>query len=344
MNEPDAIVNELASPIREWTDVTPQRFAEEVLPLKQPAILRGAGAQLPIVKVASEGSQALADYLIERDSGELLTTSVAPPAERGRLVYKDGAKELNHRISAEKLPNVLKGLLKLIAEPNPPGVWMGGIKARQHLPVIDEENRTGFVPDGTPPNLWIGNAVTIPPHFDAADNLGFVVAGRRRFTLFPPEQVANLYIGPFDLTPSGLPVSMVDHEHPDLERYPKFRDALAAAQVGEVRPGDAVYIPYMWWHGVQSLEPFNVLMNFWWSTDEVAAAYPFGALLRSTYELFRSLPQEHRAAWKQMYDFWVFEEHGDPLAHLPEAQRTAPTQLSGEKVAEFKRLMAALLS
>lgn len=343
MNEPSAIVAELTSPIREWTDVTPQRFAEEILPLKQPAILRGAGASLPIVKVASQGPQALADYLIERDSGEPLTTSIAPPDERGRLVYREGEKALNHRISAERLPNVLKGLLKLIGDPNPPGVWMGGIKARQQLPAVDEENRTDFVPEGTPANLWIGNAVTIPPHFDAADNLGFIVAGRRRFTLFPPEQVSNLYIGPFDLTPSGLPISMVAHENPDLERYPRFRDALAAAQVGEVRPGDAVHIPYMWWHGVQSLEPFNVLMNFWWSRGEVAAAYPYGALLRATYELFRTLPPEHRAAWQKMYDFWVFEEHGDPLNHLPEAQRTAPVELTPGKVAEFKRRIGELL-
>ena len=112
----------------------------------------------------------------------------------------------------------------------------------------------------------------------------------------------------------------------------------AAAQVGEVRPGDAVYIPYMWWHGVQSLEPFNLLMNFWWSSDDVAASYPYGALLRVTYELFRNLPPEHRAAWQAMYDYWVFEEHGDPLRHLPEAQRTTPADLTGERVAEFKEL------
>ena len=190
-----------------------------------------------------------------------------------------------------------------------------GPSAKHQLPGLEDENRSGFVPQGTPANLWIGNAVTVPPHFDAGDNLGFVVAGRRRFTLFPPEQVANLYIGPFDLTPSGLPISMVAHNDPDLERYPRFREALAAAQSAEVGPGDAIYVPYLWWHGVEFLEPFNMLVNFWWYSDHVAAAHPYGALLRATFELFRHMPPAHREAWRHMYDHWVFETDGDPAAH-----------------------------
>jgi hypothetical protein len=337
-------VDQLASPVREWTGVGPERFAAEVLPLNQPAILRGAAADWPLVSHANHSPRSLVDYLIGFDSGDLVNASIAPPAERGRLVYREGEKALNHRISAEKLPNVLKGLLKLIDAPEPPGIWIGGLSARDQLPGLEEENRTGLVPPGTPAHLWIGNAVTIPPHFDAADNLGFVVAGRRRFTLFPPEQVSNLYVGPFDVTPSGVPISMVPHDAPDLERYPRFRDALEAAQVGELGPGDAIYIPYLWWHGVQSLEPFNLLMNFWWHRDEIAAAYPHGALLRTTFELFRNMPPEHRRAWQKMYEFWVFHVHGDPMKDLPPAQRTAPARLDAEKIAQLKQMIGDLLS
>ena len=332
------------SSVREWSGVDPERFSNEIVPLGQPALLRGIGENWPLVRRFRQSPQSLVEYLIGMDTGELVTTSIAPAEAEGRLVYKEGVKELNHAHSPERLPNVLKGLLKLADNPHPPGVWIGGLSARHQLPQLERENHTDFVPAGTPANLWIGNAVTVPPHFDAGDNLGFVIAGRRRFTLFPPEQVANLYIGPFDVTPSGLPISMVAHNDPDLERYPRFREALAAAQVAEVGPGDAIYIPYLWWHGVESLDTFNMLVNFWWYRDEVAATHPYGALLRATSELFRTMSAEHRAAWRHMYDHWVFGANGDPGAHLPPAQRTAPANLDAERVARFRNAVADLFS
>ena len=330
------------APIQEWRGVDATRFRDEIVPRNRPAVLRGAAGDWPLVERANRSPQSLVEYLIGFDNGELVTTSIAPPEVEGRLVYKDGLKELNHRRSVEKLPNVLKGLLKLIEEPNPPGIWIGGLRAVEQMPELERENGTDLVPPNTPAHLWIGNAVTIPPHFDAADNLGFVVAGRRRFTLFPPEQVSNLYVGPMDLTPSGVPVSMVPHNAPDLERYPRFSDALAAAFSAELGPGDAIYIPYLWWHGVESLEPVNMLVNYWWYSDPVAAQHPQGALLRATYELFRNMPAEHRAAWRRMYEYWVFEAEGDPMKDLPEAQHTAPAKLDPEAIARFKRCLAEL--
>ena len=329
-------------PVKEWRDVDRATFAE-IVAAGRPAVIRGAAETWPMVRRFREGPQSLVDYLIGFDTGDLVTTAIADPSERGRLVYKDGVKELNHRHSDEKLPNVLKGLIKLMDAAEPPGIWIGGMSAPDQLPGLEEQNRSELIPPDTRANLWIGNAVTVPPHFDAGDNLGFVVAGRRRFTLFPPDQVSNLYVGPFDLTPSGVPVSMPAHDVPDLDRYPRFRDALAVAQVAELEAGDAIYVPYLWWHGVQSLDTFNMLVNYWWYSDPVAAAHPYGALLRASYELFRKMPQQHREAWRHMYDHWVFGADGDPMAHLPPAQRTAPAQIDPQAIARFKRLLGDLL-
>ncbi len=115
-----------------------------------------------------------------------------------------------------------------------------------------------------------------PTHVDEWNNIGCVVAGRRRFTLFPPEQIANLYIGPLDFAPTGAPMSLVSLRNPDFARYPKFREALAAAHVAELGPGDAIFIPPLWWHHVESLEPFNVLVNYWWHDTVGDGARGFG--------------------------------------------------------------------
>jgi len=109
--------------------------------------------------------------------------------------------------------------------------------------------------------LWLGNAISTPTHFDESSNIACVAAGERRFTLFSPEQVHNLYVGPIGHAPTGTPISLVDVDAPELARFPKFEHALAAAQSAHLGPGDAIYIPPLWWHHVASRRPVNLLVN-----------------------------------------------------------------------------------
>jgi hypothetical protein len=166
----------------------------------------------------------------------------------------------------------------------------------------------------------VGNRVTVPAHYDLSYNIACVVAGRRRFTLFPPEQLVNLYVGPLEYTLAGQPISMVRLERPDHERYPKFREAWAQAQVAELAPGDALFIPYMWWHHVESLEPFNVLVNYWWDDMPPWNGSPFEVLLHGLMAI-RSLPPQRREIWRKVFDHYVFQTGGDPVAHLTQPQR-----------------------
>ena len=321
----------------------PGRVAE-ALKSGRPAVIRGVASDWPFVREAARSDEAAVAYLDRFYNGVPINTVVAPPSERGRLFYEADSKQLNYQEAPQQLSNVLKGLLKQKGSDEPLGIALQAISAAECLPGIEEDNPNPWVPQGTPARIWIGNRVTVAPHFDVADNLACVIAGRRRFILFPPEQTPNLYPGPMDATPANVPVSMVSLDEPELDRFPLYREALDAALVAELEPGDAVYIPYMWWHGVQSLASFNILMNYWWSRDEIAASHPYGALLHLAYILYRDVPSEQRHAWRALYDHYVFQTGGDPTEALPPGQRYRGRDMSPEKVERLKDALRDLLS
>jgi hypothetical protein len=169
-----------------------------------------------------------------------------------------------------------------------------------------------------------------------------VVAGRRRFTVFPPDQVANLYVGPLLNTPGGSPISLVDLRNPDLSRYPRFSKALATALEAQLEPGDAIYIPFLWWHAVESLDSVNVLMNYWWNDAQADPTAPFQSLLHSMLSI-SELSQEHREAWREFFDYFVFQKSGDPAAHLPADLEDVLAALPPEKRRSLKAWLSQQL-
>ena len=56
---------------------------------------------------------------------------------------------------------------------------------------------------------------------------------------------------------------MVHVTAPDLDRFPLFEAALELAQEAVLSPGDAIFIPRCWFHHVEALERFNILVNYW---------------------------------------------------------------------------------
>ena len=170
----------------------------------------------------------------------------------------------------------------------------------------------------------------VAAHFDLHDNIACVVHGRRRFTLFPPEQIANLYIGPTLNAPGGVPISIVDLNKPDLEKYPRFQDALDAALYADLEPGDAIFIPTPWWHAVESKDPLNMLINYWWSAQVQPLVAANKSLMHSMLSI-GNLPIEQRRAWKDFFDYLVFRQELDPTEHLPAELHDVVTSLSPEQ-------------
>ncbi len=168
----------------------------------------------------------------------------------------------------------------------------------------------------TPPRIWLGTASNVSSHYDTFDNLACVIAGQRRFTLYAPELIGRLYIGPIDRTMAGPPVSLAASSPPDDQRFPLFREVRDQAWVCELGAGDALYLPKLWWHQVESLAAFNGLINYWWDAYGVGADSPYTSLLLAMIMIAERPPLE-RQAWRAFFDHYVFRTNGHPLAHLP---------------------------
>ena len=193
-------------------------------------------------------------------------------------------------------------------------------------------------------SIWIGNRTCIAPHFDNTENLACVVGGRRRFTMFPPDQIKNLYVGPLDLTPAGQPVSLVDIRRPDLGRFPRFAEAAAVAECAELAPGDAVYIPALWWHNVEALEDFNVLVNYWWRDVPDYFDSPSSSLLHCLLSL-KSLPSGSASRLEvQVFDYLIFQNDGAALDHLPPQVQGLFGDLTAARAERIRSLLIKSLS
>lgn len=332
-------------PIREVKALTAQQFNEEILPNGQPAIFRGLIRDWPVVDAGKVSGKAFCDYIRSFDRGYPVNTVYGNPSINGRIFYNEDLSGLNCRMGQAKLSASLEYLQDHANKDPAPTLAVQSVLMNRYLPGLAEENRLpdGLVPEDTDPRLWLGGRATIAAHYDPSENLACCVAGRRRFTLFPPEQVQNLYIGPFEMTPAGATISMVDFDHPDHDRYPGFREAETAAVVADLAPGDVIYIPYMWWHHVRSLDSINGLVNYWWSRAPAWGGDPRNTLLHAMMTL-RELPSTYRDAWKSMFEHYVFGDHERASMHLPVQRRGILGEQTEADIKQLKQALAKALS
>lgn len=302
-------------------------FARDVGGGYAPVVMRGLVRDWPVVAAGTDSVEAVAAHLLQFDRGATAEAFVGAPEIGGRFFYSPDMKGYNFERRRGRFAELLGYLRGVVGKDGAPSVYAGALETAEMLPGFAEANPLPLLAGlDAPPRIWLGNASTISTHFDVSDNVACVAAGRRRFTLFPPDQIHNLYVGPLDRTVAGQPTSMVELNAPDFERFPRFREALTAARTAELEPGDAIYIPALWWHQVEATAPFNALVNFWWN-DSPDAAARFDAMVHAAMAIGH-LSAERRAAWEAMFDTFVFRHHGDPVAHLAPEHRSvlgAPT-------------------
>ena len=332
--------------VRRVAGVDPKAIPfDELIAAQEPVVLEAVAADWPLVAAGRRSPREAAAYLAQFATDRPVTVFTTAPELGGRFHYDDAGTGLNFTTGRADLREVLEAMLDTADDPAAPIRYVGSTDLDLFLPGLRDANDLALNhPDFShrPPlaSIWIGNRTTVPAHFDISNNLACCMVGRRRFTLFPAEQVANLYPGPLEPTPAGQVVTMVDFREPDLDRFPRFSQALAASQVAELEPGDVLFYPALWWHQVEALDGFNVMINYWWNPVPAWVDTPETTLRHALLSL-RDRPDSEKRAWRALFDYYVFGPPDQAGAHLPEAARGALGPLDEMQA---RRLRAQILN
>jgi hypothetical protein len=309
---------------------------------REPFVIRGLISDWPLVRAGLESTASARAYLLRHRRDRAFTVNIGEPGGGDRLFY-DEAMGMNFRTGRASLDEIFAGLDANEGRRDAPAIYLSSVDVQDYFDGLHETNHVDLGTRETIDSIWIGTRTRIAAHNDFPDNLACCAVGRRRFTLFPPDQYANLYVGPLDNTPAGRPVSMVDLHQPDFSAHPRFRDALKVALVADLNPGDAIFIPSMWWHHVEALEPFNVLVNYWWRDTPRFLAQPQDALNHAILAI-RDLPDDEKELWRQLFEYYVFGDATEAAAHIPEGARGILGPLDAEKAGRIRANLLRSLS
>lgn len=295
-------------------------FVRDVAQACRPVVVRGLGRDWPSARAAGHSWRALSDYLLGFDAGQKAQAFIGPPAIAGRYDYGDGPDGFNFDRQFLTVGQALDRIDQAAGDPGLASVYMGSLPADDYFPGFDRDHPIPFLPPGARPRLWLGNASRVACHYDTYDNLACAVAGRRRFTLYPPEAIANLYVGPIDHTMAGQPVALAAGTSPGQPGFERFEAVRERALVVELAPGDALYLPKLWWHQVEALDARNLLVNYWWDGFAAGPDAPLATMMLAMIAIAERPPAE-RQAWRAFFDHYVFRPNGHPLEHLPSSRR-----------------------
>lgn len=117
---------------------------------------------------------------------------------------------------------------------------------------LEKESREYVISKFLEEVIFIGGpGIVTPLHTDGMYTGAYLaqLQGRKHCLLIPPEQSDLVYPRPFR---KQFGMSTLDFRKPDSERFPRYREVKPLQCT--IGPGDLLYIPHGWWHGVTSLD------------------------------------------------------------------------------------------
>jgi len=326
--------------------VDPHHIPREALSFAEPVVLRQLVGDWPAVQAAKVSDRASANYIKSFYNGNSTIVCKIPAHHKGRMFYNDDCTSLDYESFKGRIDETLEVILAGAIESDSPAYYIASNIIDTHLPGFSDANKIAIPRNRQDDamkervSIWIGGTTTATCHFDALDNIACCIAGKRRFTLFPPNQISNLYPGPLEPTPGGQVISLVDFKNPDLDKFPRFKEALLTAQIVDLEAGDALFIPSMWWHHVESLEPYNILVNYWWDDASSLLTSGMNALYMAMLGIRDKSPHE-REGWKHLFDHYIFDGAEKSNVYIPAEARGFLNRLDR---AGIKKLRALLMN
>lgn len=303
----DKTVREIDAPSR-------AQFETEVLYGGEPVVMRGLVADWSGV---GQSVDALFETLKSYDSGAVQGTLIGQAGTAGKFHYAPDLRGQNYDQVGETLSQALD---RLASGPHPDGAYIQSIPLDRHMPDFARDHPMPLLDASVTPRAWIGTPTTVQTHMDQSQNIACVLLGEREVTLFPPDQLPNLYPGPLETAPGGAIVSLADLDSPDFEKHPGFAKALETKMSVTLKAGDAIFIPYGWWHHIRATAPLNMLVNYWFLSESPRLETPYAALAIAML-CFDKLDDDARGVWSNIFNHYVFRKNGDPMGHVSDATR-----------------------
>ena len=316
---------------------------DQLFAAEGPIILRGLVSDWSLVKAGEQSPGKAMEILQSHSSKKPVGVYIAPPEAEARFFYNQDCTGFNYQSKYLQLSDIFAQIREAENNPDHSYYYMNSLTLDNCFPGLRAANDLSFDHQAFTNNqplskVWVGTESIAAAHYDVPSNLACCVLGARRFTLFPPEQIHNLYPGPLEPTPGGQVITMVDLKNPDFERFPRVRRALEAAVVVDLQPGDAVYYPSMWWHQVEALSPFNIMINFWWLRSPAYMGNPMDIVMHAIMGI-RDRPEAEKNAWREVFEYYIFGPADTPREHLPTSIQGALGELDDDSIRRLRALV-----
>ena len=302
--------------------ITPDSIPfDELFKQDQPVILKGLVKDWPLVKAGQGSPDKVMEQLEEHYSQCPMLVYKGPPEIKARFGYDKSCTGFNYSSERTTITEVFNTIRSQLTQEQHDYLYINSLKLDEGFPTLSESHSLTFEHPEFEHNqpvakIWLGTESVAAAHFDQPKNIACCVVGKRRFTLFAPDQVHNLYPGPLTPTPGGQVVTLADLSKPDFTRFPRLEQALKNAYIIDLEPGDGLYYPNMWWHEVEAFGRFNAMVNFWWMTAQPFLGNPMDVLMHAMMSV-RDRPSNEKAAWKELFDYYIFDDPENVRAHLP---------------------------